>query len=63
MSYDSVYACLERCKQATTADRLDTASLIEAIRQLVVMLETDLTQIKVAIGHTATLLDEQKADE
>lgn len=57
MSYDAVYASLERCKLAAAEDRLDHASLIEALEQLVVMLETDFTQIKVAIGHTANLLE------
>lgn len=62
MSYDAVYASLDRCKRAAAEDRIDQASLIEAIEQLVVMLETDFTQIKVAIGHTATLLERHEDD-
>ena len=62
MSYDAVYACLERCKQATTQDEVDFRSLIEALEQLVVVLESDLTQIKVALGHNARLLEQRDSD-
>ena len=62
MSYDSIYASLERCRRAAADNRFDQSSLIEAIEQLVVMLETDLTQIKVALGHTATLLERNKSE-
>jgi hypothetical protein len=61
MSYDAIHASLERCRLAAADNRIDHASLIEAIEQLVVMLETDLTQIKVALGHTATLLDRHQS--
>lgn len=63
MSYDAVYACLERCKQATTHDEVDFRSLIEALEQLVVVLESDLTQIKVALGHNARLLEQRDSDD
>ena len=57
MSYEAVYASLERCKQAAAENRLDHESLIEAVEQLVVVLQSDLAQIKVAVGHTASLLE------
>lgn len=57
MSYDAIYASLERCKQTSTQDNIDYQSLIEAIELLVGMLETDLTQIKMALSHNATLLE------
>jgi hypothetical protein len=63
MSYDAVYACLERCKQATTHDEVDFSSLIEALEQLVAVLESDLTQIKVALGHNARLLEQRDSDD
>jgi hypothetical protein len=59
MSYDAIYASLERCKQAATEDSLDYQSLIEAIELLVAMLETDLTQIKMALSHNAMLLEKR----
>ena len=60
MSYDTVYACLERCKRASSEDRVDFSSLIEALEQLVVVLESDLTQIKVALSHNASLLEKRQ---
>ena len=60
MSYQDLYASLEKCRQAAAEDRFDKPSLIDAIEQLVVVLESDLTQIKVALGHAATLLEERE---
>lgn len=62
MSYDTVYACLERCKRATSEDRVDLRSLIEALEQLVVVLESDITQIKVALSHNAALIERRNSE-
>lgn len=58
MSYESVREHLVRAKTAAREGAQDFESLIEALEQLSQALESDLTQIKVAIGHVAGLLEQ-----
>ena len=60
MSYESVREHLARCRQAARAGDDDTEGLIEALEQLTIALEADLTQIKGALGHMAHLLEERQ---
>jgi hypothetical protein len=59
MSYDDVLVSLKRCKATARQESFDRESLIEALEQLVVVLESDLTQIKVALSHNASLLEKR----
>jgi hypothetical protein len=58
MSYESVREQLIRAKAAARDGTQDFESLIEALEQLTQALESDLTQIKVALGHMAGLLED-----
>jgi hypothetical protein len=60
MSYESVREQLIRAKAAARDGAQDFESLIEALEQLTRALEGDLTQIKVALGHVAGLLDDAR---
>jgi hypothetical protein len=62
MPYDAVFDCLERCRQAAAKNEVDQNSLIEALEQLVAVLEADLTQIKVALAHNARLLEQHSRE-
>lgn len=59
MSYEAIRERLaqaeEQHRDLSAHDRL----LIETLRQLTILLESDLTQIKVALGHVASLLESQ----
>jgi hypothetical protein len=57
MSYDAIHASLQKCKRAANDDQVDLASLIESLEMLVVLLESEFTQLKAAVGHTATLIE------
>jgi len=57
MSYQSVREHLARCKRAAQQGTPDHESLAEAFEHLVTALESDLTQLKVALGHVARLVD------
>jgi len=57
MSYESVREHLKRCRaQANHALPKDQA-FIDAVEELTVALEADLTQIKAALSHLASLLE------
>ena len=60
MSYDDVLVSLKRCKATAQQESFDRESLIEALEQLVVVLESDLTQIKVALSPNASLLEKRQ---
>ena len=55
MSYESVREHLKRCR-ANPALPKDQA-FIDAVEELTVALEADLTQIKAALSHLASLLE------
>jgi len=56
MAYEAIRERLARCMED---DRLSANEkiLIESLQQLTSALESDLTQIKVALGHVARLLE------
>jgi hypothetical protein len=61
MSYEAIRTELnKRETQATTPISEREKLLLEAFRQLTVVLESDLTQIKGALGHVARLLEERR---
>lgn len=61
MSYDAVRSHLLRCRKAAEKRGSDAHDLLDAVHQLTVALESDLTQIKCALSHIARLLEQ--ADE
>jgi hypothetical protein len=61
MSYEAIRAELNKLEaQATTPVSERERLLLDAIRQLTVVLESDLTQIKGALGHVARLLEDRR---
>jgi hypothetical protein len=62
MSYESVREHLARCRRAAQQGAPDNADLIQALEQLTTALEADLTQIKGALGHVASLLERRDYD-
>jgi hypothetical protein len=58
VSYEAIREGLNRLKQRS-GDGLSESDklLMDALQQLTVALESDLTQIKVALGHVARLLE------
>lgn len=60
MSYESVREHLARCRRAAQRGGADNEDLIQALEQLTTALESDLTQIKGALGHVAFLLEERQ---
>jgi hypothetical protein len=58
VSYEAIRDGLNRLKQRN-GDGLSESDklLMDALQQLTVALESDLTQIKVALGHVARLLE------
>lgn len=60
MSYESVREQLTRAKTAAQNGSQDLESLVAALEQLAEALESDLTQIKVALGHVAGLLEDTR---
>ena len=61
MSYDAVRSHLLSCRKAAEKGGSDARALLDAVHQLTVALESDLTQIKGALSHIARLLEQ--ADE
>jgi hypothetical protein len=59
MSYDVIRQRLARCLEEDNQFSENEKMLIEALHQLTIVLESDLTQIKVALGHVARLLESQ----
>jgi flagellar motor switch protein FliM len=59
MSYEVIRQRLARCLEEDNQFSKNEKMLIEALHQLTIVLESDLTQIKVALGHIARLLEAQ----
>jgi len=57
MSYDAIRQRLARCMEDQSGLSTNDKILIESLHQLTAVLESDLTQIKVALGHVARLLE------
>lgn len=57
MSYEAIRERLTQGKEEHAGLSESDLLLIEAIRQLTIVLESDLTQIKVALSHVARLLE------
>jgi hypothetical protein len=57
MSYDAIRQRLARCMEEDSVFSANEKMLIETLHQLTLVLESDLTQIKVALGHVARLLE------
>jgi hypothetical protein len=60
MSYDVIRQRLARYIEEDQQFSKNEKLLIEALHQLTIVLESDLTQIKVALGHVARLLEAQR---
>lgn len=62
MSYEAIRERLNLCRdqQESTAFTENEKALLDALQQLTVVLESDLTQIKVALGHVARLLEARR---
>jgi hypothetical protein len=57
MSYEAIRQRLARCIEDERVMSANEKILLESLRQLTIVLESDLTQIKVALGHVARLLE------
>jgi len=57
MSYEAIRQRLARCMEDDRAMSANEKILLESLRQLTTVLESDLTPIKVALGHVARLLE------
>jgi hypothetical protein len=57
MSYEAIRQHLARCMEDERVMSANEKILLESLRQLTIVLESDLTQIKVALGHVARLLE------
>lgn len=57
MSYEVIRQRLARCLEDDRVMSADEKILLESLRQLTSVLESDLTQIKVALRHVARLLE------
>jgi len=60
MSYDAIRERLARRRDEGNGFSENEKMLLEALHQLTTVLESDLTQIKVALGHVARLLEAQR---
>jgi len=60
MSYDVIRQRLARYIEEEQQVSKNEKMLIEALQQLTIVVESDLTQIKVALGHVARLLEAQR---
>ena len=61
MSYEAIRDRLNRQREQNENGFSDNEKLlIDAIQQLTVVLESDLTQIKVALAHVARLLESRR---
>ena len=61
MSYEAIQQCLARRLEDDSVLSANERLLIESLRQLTGVLESDLTQIKVALGHVARLLEKARS--
>jgi hypothetical protein len=61
MSYENVREHLTLYKQAVKEGNQDFESLAEALEHLTLAIETDMTQLKIAMGHVARLLEESRS--
>jgi hypothetical protein len=59
MSYEAIRQRLARCMEDDRVMSANEKILLESLRQLTTVLESDLTQIKVALGHVARLLESE----
>ena len=59
MSYDVIRQRLAQYMEEDKRFSENEKILIEALQQLTIVLESDLTQIKVALSHVARLLESQ----
>jgi len=57
LAYDAIRQRLARCIDDPNLLSANDKLLIESLHQLTIVLESDLTQIKVALGHVARLLE------
>jgi len=57
MSYEAIRERLARCMEHHSVLSANEKILIESLQQLTSALESDLTQIKVALAHVARLLE------
>lgn len=57
MSYDAIREQLARRREEDPDFTENEKLLVDAIQQLTIVLEADLTQIKVALAHIARLLE------
>jgi hypothetical protein len=59
MSYEAIRERLNRYREEQADDTFteNEKLLLDALQQLTEVLESDLTQIKVALGHVARLLE------
>jgi flagellar motor switch protein FliM len=61
MSYEAIRARLDRHREQQDNSRSENEKLLlDAVQQLTVALESDLTQLKVALGHVARLLEARR---
>jgi flagellar motor switch protein FliM len=60
MSYDAIRERLARQREQQKDFSDNEKVLLDALHQLTVVLESDLTQIKVALGHVARLLEARR---
>jgi hypothetical protein len=63
MSYDAIRERLARSIEERNVSSANDKLLIESVHQLTTLLESDLTQIKVALGHVARLLEPRAPTE
>jgi hypothetical protein len=61
-SYEAIRDGLDRHREQPSAAEFteNEKLLLDALRQLTTVLESDLTQIKVALGHVARLLEARR---
>ncbi len=57
MSYESVRERIHRCKAREDGPLPKEQEFLDALDELTVAIEADLTQIKAALSHVATLLE------
>jgi ABC-type Zn uptake system ZnuABC Zn-binding protein ZnuA len=58
MSYEAIRERLNQCREEHKDDFSENEKLLlDSLEQLTNVLESDLTQIKVALGHVARLLE------
>ena len=57
MSYESVREHIQRCRAQANNDAPRDREFLDALDELTVALEADLTQIKAALSHVALLLE------